>query len=223
MQAPQSSPAAKKHRPSELESESETKSKSKSTGTSKSSGSPASFFAELTAAAAAANAAVAPGSRPVDEAEGRTPRATEPQPGTGGASAALPARTPESGKASRPRSRVAESDDAPHRDAGAVVSPEPAKRLASVTDRRVESRRASDGPASNRPAREWIRPDWMTHERGQEVQRVEGSHSSPAPTERPGLERPPERGSRALPGPDPPSAEPAVPGWRTTPPTCSRP
>jgi signal transduction histidine kinase len=188
MQAPQSSPAAKKHRP--LESEAEAK----STGSSKSSGSPASFFAELSAAAAAANAAVAPVSRPVDEAEGRTFKATRPQPGAGSGPATepsaaikariqaaneaeIPAKTSEFGKASRPRNRVAESADAPHRDAGpiagAIVSPEPAKRLASVTDRRVESRRAGDGPASNHPAREWIRPDWMTHERRQEVQKVQ--------------------------------------------------
>jgi len=158
MQAPQSSPAAKKHRPSESESELGSES-----GSSKSSGSPASFFAELTAAAASANAAVAPVSPPVDEG-------------------AIATKTPEFGKASRPRSRVAESADLPQRDAG----PEPAKRLASVTDRRVVSRRADDSPASNHPAREWIRPDWMTHERGQEVQQVEGSPLAPTDRTDPG-------------------------------------
>lgn len=168
MQAPQSSPAAKKHRPSEAETKASGSSKSSGSQTKssdsqkKSSGSQVSFFAELTAAAA--NAAMN--------------------------EAAIVQETPESGKASRLRNRVAESAVAettvaesaatPHQEAGSiaggVASPEPAKRSANIVDRRVGSRRAEDSPASNTPAPAWIRPDWMTHERGQaiEIQEAQG-------------------------------------------------
>jgi signal transduction histidine kinase len=142
MQAPQSNTAARKHGSPEIPHSSQPRSAVDP------------FFAERSAAAA--KAAKAAG----DVAPEKAARsAVTPHPAAAGATAAAAAR------ASEQPSKPSKLPDLGIPGRGLPdLGRDRAKVSAHITDRRTESRRADDTPASNRPAREWIRPGWMTQD-----------------------------------------------------------
>jgi signal transduction histidine kinase len=123
-----------------------------STNAAKKSRSADSFFSQLSAAAAADRTAGVEADLSAGKPARLRVRSSESESRESRESRSTAAAVPQESSATQ-AAKAAEQEGR----AGVEGTP-------SVTDRRSASRRAEDGPASNRPGQEWVRPDWMSHE-----------------------------------------------------------